>query len=118
MRRPMATGPAALNAMVATPTTATTIQVLAQRRIPSRHAAEAAMIGTPAGMNGVSTSVMTAASAAACRARRSRRYGMREREEQRGEGGVEAERVRVVEHASDRGSRGRACDPEHVEDEP
>jgi hypothetical protein len=38
---------------------------VAQRRIPRRQAAEAAMIGTPAGVKGVSTSVMTAASAAA-----------------------------------------------------
>ena len=117
-RRPMSTGPAALNAIVATPTSATTIQRIAHRRSPSRHAAEAAMIGTPAGANGVSTSVMTAASAAAWQPAAVAEVRHRESEEQRGERRVEAERVRIVEHAADHGSERRAPDPEHVEDEP
>ncbi len=85
---------------------------------PSRQAADAATIGTPAGANGVSTSVITAARAAAWRARRSRRYG------------TASARNSAANAASspsafgssrtppiDRSGR-RAPDPEHVEDEP
>ena len=45
----------------------------------------------------MSTSVIAAASAAACDRAPSLRYGTGEREEERGEGGVEPERVGIVE---------------------
>ena len=69
------------------------------------------MIGTPAGAKGMSTSVMTAASAAACARSPLAQIRDREREEERRERGVEAERVRIVEHAPDRRSGGRALRP-------
>ena len=46
---------------------------VAHRRSPSKQAADAATIGTPAGANGVSASVMAPASAAAWSPRRLRR---------------------------------------------
>ena len=104
--------------MVATPTMATTIQALLIAGARAGRPRTRAMIGTPAGVNGISTSVMTAASAAACRARVLAQVRHRERQEQRRERRVETERVRILEHPADRSAGGGAPDPEHVEDEP
>ena len=89
---------------------------VAHRRSPSRHAADAATIGTPAGANGISTSVIPAASAAASTRTAIAEVRHRECEEERGERRVEAEGVRIVQHSADHGSERRAPDPEDVED--
>ena len=90
---------------------------VAHRRSPRRHAAEAATIGTPAGANGISTSVIPAASAAASTRTAIAEIRHREREEERRESRVEAEGVRIVQHSADHGSERRAPDPEDVEEQ-
>ena len=91
---------------------------VAHRRSPRRHAAEAAMIGTPAGVNGIRTSVIPAASAAASTRTAIAEIRHRKREEERRERCVEAEGVRVVQHSADHGSERRAPDPEDVQQHP
>ena len=64
-RPPSSTGPAALMAIVPAPTRTHDEPGRAHLRSPIRHTTAAAMIGTPAGANGVSTSAIAAPSTAA-----------------------------------------------------
>ena len=84
-------------------------------RSPRRQAAAAATIGTPIGVTGVSANVMAAARAAAWNRPPITHVRHREGEKESREGSIQPERVRILHHTSDHGSRGGAADPEHVE---
>ena len=115
---PRSTGPAPLIAIVATPTIATVHQASVTRAsIPRAQARAAAMIGTPAGANGVSTSAIAAPRSAAVRACGSIQVRHEQREEQRRERGVQSEPSGVADQVAEQDTRRRPDDPRRVEDE-